>query len=67
MEPITPLEVVDSYKGDFRPHRSGLNLWRTLDNFDAFAEAARDLFPERDGALERLEVTHAEVRFEGGG
>lgn len=64
LQPVSPLQVVDSYKGDFRPHRAGLNLWRTMDNFKAFEYQARDLFPNRDAALTRLEVTHAKVRFE---
>ena len=67
LQPITPLKPVSSYKGNFLPHRFGLNLWGTLDNFNAFARDAKDLFPQRDAALDRLEVTHAAVRFEGGG
>lgn len=63
LRPITPLEVVDSYKGDFTPSRAGLNLWGTLDRFDAFADAVRPQFAARDAALSRLEVTHAAVRF----
>lgn len=62
---ITPLVAVYSYKGDFVPERAALNLWGTLSNFESFAREAKGLFPLRDAALARLEVTHARVHFEG--
>ena len=67
LRPMTPLSPVYSYKGDFVPHRAGLNLWGSLTNFDAFADSAQEHFPKRDAALSHLVVTHAAVRFEGEG
>lgn len=65
IQPITPLAPVFSYSGDFSPSRAGLNLWGRHAQFRAFAEEAAPLFPERDAALDRLEVTHARVTFDG--
>jgi hypothetical protein len=67
LRPIIPLSAVYSYKGNFLPDISALSLWGTLDNFRTFAREARPFFTQRDAALERLEVTHAKVRFEGEG
>ncbi|MEZ4222012.1 MAG: hypothetical protein R3B13_13850 [Polyangiaceae bacterium] len=63
LEPITALNPVFAYSGDFAPDRAGLNLWRTMDNFRAFANEAESIFRERDAALNRLVVTHAAVQF----
>lgn len=63
---ITRLAPVYSYRGDFQPTIAGLNLWDSHDDFKRFAAEAAALFPRRDAALDRLEVTHARVRFEGG-
>ncbi len=66
LKPISPLAPLSSYRGDFLPHRAGLNLWGRKERFDRFVSAAQSLFPKRDASLQRLEVVHAEVRFEGG-
>lgn len=66
VKPITPLSAVMAYRGDFEPTRAGLNWWGRLENFESFAKEAAPMFPRRDAALTRLEVTHARVRFEGG-
>ena len=65
LEPITPLKPMLSYKGDFLPDFAGLNLWYRQQNFDVFAGEAAHLFPRRDDAVRRLEVTHALVRLQG--
>lgn len=66
IRPITPLKPVYSYRGRFLPSRAGLNLWGTKENFNRFVGEAAGLFGRRDASLDRLEVTHARVRFEGG-
>lgn len=66
LQPITPLAVVSSYKGDFLPSRAALHFWGRKERFDSFIEAAKPHFRDRDDALTRLEVMHAAVRLEGG-
>ena len=64
LKPITPLAPVLSYRGAYEPDRAGLNKWGTQRNFADFASEAKPLFARRDAALDRLEVTHAFVRFD---
>ena len=66
LRPLTGLRPVFGYRGDFEPSRAGLLWWGETAAFDAFITEIAPHVPARDAALDRLEVMHARVRFEGG-
>jgi hypothetical protein len=66
VSPIASLVPVFSYSGGFDPARANLYSWGEADDFTRFVAEATPLFPRRDAALDRLEVMHARVHFEGG-
>jgi uncharacterized protein (DUF1330 family) len=61
---VTNFTPESSYVGDFKPVMFFVNEWPSLEAFNKFINDPQEkkLIPQRDDALDRLSVTHAQVQ-----
>jgi uncharacterized protein (DUF1330 family) len=64
VRPVINFTPESSYAGDFKPVMFFVNEWPSLEAFNQFINDPQEkkLIPQRDEALERLAVTHAQVQ-----
>jgi uncharacterized protein (DUF1330 family) len=64
VRPVINFNPESSYAGDFKPVMFFVNEWPSLEAFNQFINDPQEkkLIPQRDEALERLAVTHAQVQ-----